>query len=110
MMPGNKKFKTKDLSEQIHSARLSFAGPEEMDTYLNIKPGSVSIMGLMNDTNNCVQLLMDEEILQGEYLGCHPCVNTSSLKIKTRDVVNIFLPAVQHDMIAVQLPVYEEAV
>ncbi len=108
MMPGDKKFKTKDLSEQIHSARLSFAGPEEMEAYLAIRPGSVSIMGLMNDTENRVQLLMDEDVLRGEYVGCHPCVNTTSLKIKTMDVVNLFLPAVHHDMITVQLPVYEE--
>lgn len=103
MMPGNKKFKTKDLSEQIHSARLSFAGPEEMEAYLDIRPGSVSIMGLMNDAENRVQLLMDEDVLHGEYMGCHPCVNTSSLKMKTMDVVNLFLPAVHHDMTVVQL-------
>ena len=86
MMPGDKPFKTKELSAQIHSARLSFAPEEYMEEYLDITPGSVSIMGLMNDTDNQVQLLVDEEVLQGEFLGCHPCVNTSSLKLGTKDV------------------------
>lgn len=103
MMPGDKKFKTKDLSKQINSARLSFAGPEYMEEYLNIEPGSVSIMGLMNDTRNQVQLLIDKPVLQGEYLGCHPCVNTSSIKLKVRDVMDKFLPAVGHEAIVVTL-------
>ena len=78
MMPGDKPFKTKELSSQINSARLSFASPEDMERLLDITPGSVSIMGLMNDKENAVQLLVDEDVLQGEYLGCHPCINTSS--------------------------------
>ena len=96
MMPGDKKFKTKELSAQINSARLSFAGPEDMLQYLDIEPGAVSIMGLMNDKNHAVRLLIDEDVLQGEYIGCHPCVCTSSLKIKTSDITDKFLPAVGH--------------
>ncbi len=97
MMPGEKKFKTKELSAQINSARLSFADAEDMLKYLDIEPGSVSIMGLMNDKDHVVQLLIDEDVLKDEYLGCHPCVNTSSLKMRTEDVINKFLPAVEHD-------------
>ncbi len=103
MMPGEKPFKTKELSSQINSARLSFADEEQMLRYLDIQPGSVSIMGLMNDAENSVQLLIDEDVLAGEYIGCHPCVNTSSLKLRTEDVTNIFLPAVHHDYIVVKL-------
>ena len=103
MMPGDKKFKTKDLSKQINSARLSFADAEYMERYLDITPGSVSVMGLMNDKDNQVQLLMDEEVLKGEYLGCHPCINTSSIKIRTSDIMDIFLPAVHHEAIVVTL-------
>lgn len=103
MMPGDKKFKTKDLSKQINSARLSFADAEYMEKYLDITPGSVSIMGLMNDKEHQVQLLMDEDVLKGEYLGCHPCVNTSSIKLKTRDILEKFLPAVGHEPIIVKL-------
>ena len=104
MMPGDKPFKTKDLSAQINSARLSFAKPEYMEEYLHIHPGAVSIMGLMNDTENRVQLLMDREIYESEKLGCHPCVSTSSLRIKTKDILDIYLPAVHHQPIVVNLP------
>ena len=103
MMPGDKKFKTKELSAQIGSARLSFAEPEDMLKNLDIEPGSVSIMGLMNDKEHAVQLLIDEDVLKDEYLGCHPCVNTSSLKIRTEDVIKKFLPAVEHDYKTVHL-------
>ena len=104
MMPGEKPFKTKDLSAQIHSARLSFGKSEYMEEFLHIKPGAVSIMGLMNDKENRVQLLIDRDVLKNEYLGCHPCVSTSSLKMKTKDVLEKFLPAVHHEPIIVELP------
>ena len=103
MMPGDKKFKTKELSSQINSARLSFAGPEDMLKYLDIEPGAVSIMGLMNDTGHNVQLLIDEDVLKDENLGCHPCVCTSSLKLKTADVLQKFLPATGHEYRTVHL-------
>lgn len=104
MMPGEKPFKTKELSKQINSARLSFADAEAMEEYLHIRPGAVSIMGLMNDVDNHVQLLVDREVAESEMLGCHPCVSTSSLKMKTRDVFERFLPAVHHEPIIVDLP------
>ncbi len=103
MMPGDKKFKTKELSSQINSARLSFADPEDMLKYLDIEPGAVSIMGLMNDTEHKVQLLIDEDVLKGEEIGCHPCVCTSSLKIKTKDIIEKYLPATGHDYVTVKL-------
>ena len=103
MMPGDKKFKTKELSAQINSARLSFATPENMLKYLDIEPGAVSIMGLMNDCEHAVNLLIDEDVLDDEYLGCHPCVCTSSLKLKTKDVIDIFLPATGHTYSTVHL-------
>lgn len=103
MMPGDKPFKTKEIISQIGSARLSFASPEDMEKYLNITPGAVSVMGLMNDTEHHVQLLVDVDILKGEYLGCHPCVNTSSIRLKTTDVFETFLKAVSHDMVKVVL-------
>jgi len=103
MMPGDKKFKTKELSAQIHSARLSFAGEDAMLQYLDIEPGAVSIMGLMNDKEHNVTLLIDEDILKGEFIGCHPCVCTSSLKLRTADVIQKFLPATGHSYTTVHL-------
>ena len=103
MMPGEKKFKTKELSKQIGSAMLSFASEEYMVKFLNIHPGAVSIMGLMNDTDKRVNLLIDEDVLKEEYLGCHPCVNTASLQLKTRDVLEKFLPYTGHGYRTVHL-------
>ena len=103
MMPGDKKFKTKELSAQIGSSRLSFAEAVYMERYLHISPGSVSVMGLMHDTGHQVQLLMDRDILQGEYFGCHPCMNTSSIRLRMADLLEKFLPAVGHEPVYVEL-------
>lgn len=104
MMPGDKPFKTKDLSSQLGVARLSFADEAHMEEMLDLLPGSVSIMGLANDTEHRIQLVIDREVLEGEYLGCHPCMNTSSIKLKTKDVLEKFLPAVRHTATVVDLP------
>lgn len=103
MMPGDKQFKTKDLSAQINSSRLSFAGEEYMEKFLDITPGSVSVLGLINDKDNNVSLIIDEDVLSAEYFGCHPCINTSSLKIKTKDLTEKILPAAQHGFTKVRL-------
>jgi len=97
MIKEDKKFKTKEISQQINSARLSFAPSEYMERFLDITPGSVSVMGLMNDEENNVQLLVDEDVINAEYVGCHPCINTSSMRLKTADVFGTFLKAVHHD-------------
>ena len=104
MIPGNKQFKTSVLSKEIGSSRLSFAKPEYMLEYLDITPGSVSVLGLMNDHDHHVQLLMDEDVLKGEYFGCHPCINTSSLRIRTADLMDKILPAMDHPARIVVLP------
>lgn len=105
LMPGEKKFKTAVLSKEIGSSRLSFADAEHMEEFLDISPGSVSILGLMNDKDNRVRLLIDEDVIAGhEYIGCHPCVNTSSLKLKTSDILEKFLPWVNHPYTLVHLP------
>ncbi len=106
MIPGDKVFKTKDLSAQIGSSRLSFAGPEYMEQFLDITPGSVSVLGLMNDKENRVQLLIDEDVLKGEYVGMHPCINTSSLRLKTKELMETVLPAMGHEAKIVTLPTY----
>lgn len=103
MIPDTKVFHTKDLSAQIGSARLSFAKPEYMEKLLDITPGSVSVMGLMNDKENRVQLLIDEDVLKGEYIGCHPCINTSSIRFRTNDLIEKILPAMEHSFIKVKL-------
>ena len=96
LIPGDKVFKTSELSKQIGSSRLSFAKPEHMERFLDITPGSVSVLGLMNDGENHVNLLIDEDVLKGEYVGMHPCINTSSLRLKTKDLMEKIIPAMGH--------------
>ena len=96
LLPGDKVFKTKDLSQQIGSSRLSFAPGEYMEQYLDITPGSLSVLGLMNDQDHHVQLLIDEDLLKADYIGCHPCINTSSLRLRTEDLIHKILPALNH--------------
>ncbi|WP_331001274.1 prolyl-tRNA synthetase associated domain-containing protein [Lientehia hominis] len=103
MLPGTKKFRTAALSKQIGTSRLSFAPAEYMEQYLDIAPGSVSVMGLMNDKQNKVHLLIDKKVLEAPYLGCHPCVNTSSLRLSTKDLLDKFLPYTGHNYLAVEL-------
>ena len=103
MIREDKKFLTKDISKQINSARLSFGPAEYMEQFLDITPGSVSVLGLMNDKEKQVTLLVDEDVLQAEYFGCHPCVNTSSLRLKISDVFGTFLQKVDHAYTVVKL-------
>ena len=103
LIPGDKPFKTKLLSKQIGTARLSFASPEHMEQYLDITPGSVSVLGLMNDGGK-VHLVIDQDLLKDEFIGCHPCINTSTLRLRTEDVIGKLLPAVGHEYALVELP------
>ncbi len=104
MLPGHKPFKTSIFSKRIGSSRLSFAAPEYMEKFLDITPGSLSVLGLMNDREAQVQLVIDEEILTGAFFGCHPCINTSSLRIATKDLMEKIIPAMGHEPIFVSLP------
>lgn len=102
-MPEDKPFVTKELSHQIGSSRLSFAPAEEMERLIGCTPGSASVLGLMNDTEHKVRLLMDREVYEAEWFGCHPCKNDGSLRIRTHDLLNIFLPYTGHDVTVVEL-------
>ena len=103
LLPGDKKFKTKEVSSQLGVARLSFGNETYMEKYLDITPGSVSVLGLMNDKEHHVQLLIDEDLLKEPYIGCHPCINTSSLKIDMKDMMEKIIPAMEHEPIFVKL-------
>ncbi len=103
MMPGDKVFKTKELTPQIGAGRLSFGEPGDLLRLLDTLPGAVSVMGLLNDPEGRVSLLVDEDVLAGETLGCHPCVSTSSLKLKTADVFGRFVPSTGHRYLTVRL-------
>lgn len=103
MIPGDKKFKTRILSKVLGVARLSFANEDYMEKYLDITPGSMSVLGLINDRENKVQLVIDEDVLNGEYIGCHPCINTSSLRLRTKDLMEKIIPNMKHKPIIVKM-------
>lgn len=107
-MPSDKPFYTKDLSKQIGSSRLSFASAEAMEELLRVHPGSASILSLMFDTEHKVQLVMDRETKECDHFSCHPCKSTGTLKLKTSDVLDVFLPSTGHAPLEVDLPRYEE--
>lgn len=109
LLPGDKKFKTKEVSSQLGVARLSFANETYMEKFLDITPGSVSVLGLMNDKENHVQLLIDEDLLKEPYIGCHPCINTSSLRIEMKDMMEKIIPAMNHKPIFVKLGLENQA-
>ncbi len=102
-MPEDKPFYTKDLSRQIGSSRLSFAPPEKMEELLGCSPGSASVLGLANDTERRVHLLFDRETAEAERFACHPCDNTGSLTVVTRDLLEKFLPHTGHGYDVVEL-------
>ena len=102
-IPEDKPFLTKNLSAQIGSSRLSFAPAEDMERLLGCTPGSASVLGLMNDTEHQVRLLMDKDVYEAEWFGCHPCKNDGSLRIKTADLLHKFLPHTGHEVTVVEL-------
>ncbi len=103
VMPGDKPFKTKELSGQMGISRLSFGDKSRMEELLDLHPGSVSVLGLMNDKEHRVQLVIDEDVLREEYFGCHPCENTSSIRFKTAELTDKILPALGVDPVLVKL-------
>ena len=108
LIDANKIFKTKFLSSQLGVARLSFANEKYMEEFLDITPGSVSMLGLMNDRDKVVQLVIDNDLLKNEYIGMHPCINTSSVKISTKDILEKIIPALNHKPVFVDLPTVDE--
>ena len=108
MLEGDKVFKTKDLSKQLGVSRLSFATADDMVQMLGVHPGSVTVLGLMNDPENKVQLVMDKPVYEAENVSCHPCISTSTLVMSRADLLEKLLPAVHHEPIVVDLPIPEE--
>ena len=101
MIPDHKVFRSCDISKQAGSSRLHFAESEYMEELIDCSSGSASVMGLMNDTEHRVQLLVDDDVLNSEYVGCHPCINTSSLRIRSGDIFDKFVKATGHEFIIV---------
>ena len=101
MMPGDKKYITKEFSKKIGMSRLSFAKEKYLKEFLNVSSGSVSVLALLNDTDNKVELVIDRDVIQQDHIRCHPCVNTSTLKIKTEDFLNKIIPALKKEVMII---------
>ncbi|MBR2390583.1 MAG: prolyl-tRNA synthetase associated domain-containing protein [Mogibacterium sp.] len=101
MIPEHKVFRSSDISKQAGSSRLHFAESEYMEDLIGCSPGSASVMGLINDSDHKVQLLVDDDVINSEYVGCHPCINTSSLRIRSEDIFDKFVKETGHDFIIV---------
>ena len=97
LIPGDKAFKTSVFSKLIGSSRLSFADPEFMEAFLDITPGSLSVLGLANDRDNRVKLVIDQDVLAGEYIGFHPCINTATVRFTVKDLTERIIPAMGHE-------------
>ena len=104
MIREDKQFKTKDVSKQLGVSRLSFGTPEHMEQLLHISPGAVSPMGLLFESARDVRLIMDSDLMQETDLGCHPCVNTASIRMPMKDFLNVYLPHVNHQPTLVTIP------
>lgn len=103
LMPGEKRFVSKEVSKKLSSSRLSFASDDKLYELLKIEPGSVSIMGLIHDTENKVNLVIDSELLEKQYFCCHPCKNTTTLKFSTNDMINKFISATGHQYTVIDI-------
>ena len=103
LIPGDKPFRTKEFSSALGISRVSFADESHMEELLGLSPGAVTVMGLINDIDRDVQLVIDRDVISSEYIGCHPCVNTSSIKVKTKDILEIFLPETDHSPVIIDL-------
>ncbi|MCR1899643.1 prolyl-tRNA synthetase associated domain-containing protein [Irregularibacter muris] len=103
VMPANKSLDVKSLGRKIGVSGLSFASGELMEKHLGAKPGSASVMGLVNDEDDYVQLIIDKEVAEAEWFGSNTGMNTSHIKIKTSDLLHKFLPQIGHKAEMIEL-------
>lgn len=103
VLPANKSLDVTALAKKIGMNKLTFANEDKMIELLGTKAGSLSIMGIIKDLDNYVQVILDKEITKEEYFGCNDTQNTSHLKIKTTDLINKFLPYAKHKPLILDL-------
>lgn len=104
LIPGDLPFKTKYLSAQINSSRLSFASGEQMEEMLNVTPGSLTVLSLMFDKEKRIRLLIEKSVFDEEFFACHPCVNTATVRFSVNDLKQKVLPALGREYTVVELP------
>lgn len=103
VLPAEKRFDSKLFRDKMQCSRVSFAKAEDMQELLNILPGSATVMSIINDKENIVQVVIDKEVATSEYFGCNTGENTRHIKIKTSDLINNFLNNTNHEPIIIDL-------
>ena len=93
----------KALSKVLNAGGLSFASPKRLQKHLGVDPGSVSILGLVNDTSGSVEVVMDENLWHAKAIQCHPLVNTSTLVI-SKEHIDRFLEVTGHEAKVIDVP------
>jgi Ala-tRNA(Pro) deacylase len=96
VLPADKQLDTAALAKKIGVGKLTFASEDAMVKHLGTHPGSATIMGLINDVDEYVQLIMDKAVAEAEWFGCNPGINTAHLKVRTTDILKKFLPQIYH--------------
>ena len=101
--PDKKSADLKSLAAKLGLTRLSLASPERLLEVLGIEPGAVSLLALVNDTDNKVKVLVDQDLWQEDYLQFHPLINTATLVISLNNIIKL-LEATGHEVTLVEIP------
>lgn len=103
VLPAEKRFDSKLFRDKMGCSRVSFAKAEDMQEILGVVPGSATIMSVINDKDNIVKVAIDKEVADSEFFACNTGENTRHIKIKTSDLLNVFLPNVNHEPTIIEL-------
>ena len=99
----DKQIDLKALGGALEAGKLGMASPGRLAKYLGVEPGSVTLLGVVNDRDGAVEVVVDEAVWAAEALLCHPLVNTATLSIARSDVER-FMQATGHAVRVVDVP------
>ncbi len=88
LLEDSKKANLKSIAEKLNIGHLSFANETELKEILNLTRGSVTPLGLINDKEHIVKVLIDEDLKENKIL-VHPCINTKTLSIEINDLIEL---------------------
>ena len=101
LVNGTKRIDLKPISELTGIKKLTFCHEDDLDEVLGLTPGAVTPLGLLNDPEGRVQLIIDESLQDEELFAMHPCVNTVTIRMSNQDFMNTVIPAMGHEPIFV---------
>ncbi|GLQ23805.1 DNA-binding protein [Algimonas ampicilliniresistens] len=95
-------IKLNRLHAHLGMKRLSFGREEALFDHLGVRPGSVTVFSVMNDTNAQVRLVLDAALFEQEFVWFHPLRNTASTRVRADDLI-AFAKATEHDPLILDL-------